>query len=169
MGETSGADLTYLWYKLEGAAATAPLEGATGANYTLPDNLAAGTHTYLLICTSDGYSKSKEITITVTPISLVGATVTVSNLTYNGNPQEPTVTVKLGDETLSRDNDYTVQVTKQIDAGSYKLTIKGGGNYSGEIKDVEWKIEPMKIDSVMVSSDISKTYDGTATVTKTAE
>ena len=169
MGETSGADLTYLWYKLEGAAATAPLEGATGANYTLPDNLAAGTHTYLLICTSDGYSKSAEITITVTPISLVGATVTVSNLTYNGNPQEPTVTVKLGDETLSRDNDYTVQVTKQTDAGSYKLTIKGGGNYSGEIKDVEWKIEPMKIDSVMVSSGISKTYDGTATVTKTAE
>lgn len=169
MGETSGADLTYLWYKLEGAAATAPLEGATGANYTLPDNLAAGTHTYLLICTSDGYSKSKEITITVTPISLVGATVTVSNLTYNGNLQEPTVTVKLGDETLSRDNDYTVQVTKQTDAGSYKLTIKGGGNYSGEIKDVEWKIEPMKIDSVMVSSGISKTYDGTATVTKTAE
>ena len=169
MGETSGADLTYLWYKLEGAAATAPLEGATGANYTLPENLAAGTHTYLLICTSDGYSKSAEITITVTPISLVGATVTVSNLTYNGNPQEPTVTVKLGDETLSRDNDYTVQVTKQTDAGSYKLTIKGGGNYSGEIKDVEWKIEPMKIDSVMVSSDISKTYDGTATVTKTAE
>ena len=169
MGETSGADLTYLWYKLEGAAATAPLEGATGANYTLPDNLAAGTHTYLLICTSDHYSKSKEITITVTPISLVGATVTVSNLTYNGNPQEPTVTVKLGDETLSRDNDYTVQVTKQTDAGSYKLTIKGGGNYSGEIKDVEWKIEPMKIDHVMVSSDISKTYDGTATVTKTAE
>lgn len=169
MGETSGADLTYLWYKLEGAAATAPLEGATGANYTLPDNLAAGTHTYLLICTSDYYSKSAEITITVTPISLVGATVTVSNLTYNGNPQEPMVTVKLGDETLSRDNDYTVQVTKQTDAGSYKLTIKGGGNYSGEIKDVEWKIEPMKIDSVMVSSDISKTYDGTATVTKTAE
>ena len=99
----------------------------------------------------------------------MGATVTVSNLTYNGDPQEPTVTVKLGDETLSRDNDYTVQVTKQTDAGSYKLTIKGGGNYSGEIKDVEWKIEPMKIDSVMVSSDISKTYDGTATVTKTAE
>lgn len=127
MGETSGADLTYLWYKLEGAAATAPLEGATGANYTLPDNLAAGTHTYLLICTSDYYSKSAEITITVTPISLVGATVTVSNLTYNGNPQEPTVTVKLGDKTLSRDNDYSVQVTKQTDAGSYKLTIKGGG------------------------------------------
>ena len=160
---------TYTWYKLEGAAATAPMEGVNGVKYKLPADLPAGKHTYLVICTSGGYSKSAEITITVTPISLEGATVTVKDLTYNGQEQFPTVTVKLGDETLSRDNDYTVQVTKQANAGSYKLTIKGGGNYSGEIKDVEWKIEPMKIDSVMVSSDISKTYDGTATVTKTAE
>ena len=169
MGETSGTDLSYLWYKLEGFAATAPLKGATGANYTLPDNLTAGTHTYLLICTSGGYSKSAEITITVTPVSLAGAEVTVQNPTYNGKPQEPKVTVKLGDKTLSRDNDYTMEVTKQTDAGSYKLTIKGGGNYTDEIENVEWKIEPMKIDSVKVSSDISKTYDGTAAVTKTAE
>ena len=168
MGETSGADLSYLWYKLEGLAATAPLEGATDANYTLPDNLTAGTHTYLLICTSDGYSKSAEITVTVTPVSLAGAEVTVQNPTYNGKLQEPKVTVKLGDKTLSRDNDYTMEVTKQTDAGSYKLTIKGGGNYSGTIEK-DWKIEPIKIDSVMVSSDISKTYDGTAAVTKTAE
>ena len=169
MGETSGADLTYLWYKLEGAAATAPLEGATGANYTLPDNLAAGTHTYLLICTSGGYSKSAEITITVTPISLEGATVTVKDLTYNGQEQFPTVTVKLGETTLTQNTDFYVDATMQTNADSYTLTVNGNGNYSGKIENVEWKIEPMKIDSVMVSSDISKTYDGTATVTKTAE
>ena len=167
LSETSGADPSYLWYKLEGLAATAPLEGA-GANYTLPDNLTAGTHTYLLICTSEGYSKSAEITITVTPVSLKGATVTVQNPTYNGNLQEPKVTVKLGDKTLSRDNDYTMEVTKQTDASSYKLTIKGGGNYSGEIKDVEWKIEPLPISLLSVSS-ISKTYDGSADVTLTAD
>lgn len=169
LSETSGENLSCAWYKLTDDTAIPPLEGAAGTSYKLPADLPAGTYTYRVTFTSNYYSKSAEITITVTPISLVGATVTVSNLTYNGNPQEPTVTVKLGDETLSRDNDYTVQVTKQTDAGSYKLTIKGGGNYSGEIKDVEWKIEPMKIDSVMVSSDISKTYDGTATITKTAE
>ena len=169
LSETSGENLSCAWYKLTDDTAIPPLEGAAGTSYKLPADLPAGTYTYRVTFTSDYYSKSAEITITVTPISLEGAEVTVSNLTYNGNPQEPTVTVKLGDETLSRDNDYTVQVTKQTDAGSYKLTIKGGGNYSGEIKDVEWKIEPMKIDSVMVSSDISKTYDGTATVTKTAE
>ena len=169
MGETSGADLTYLWYKLEGAAATAPLEGATGANYTLPDNLAAGTHTYLLICTSGGYSKSAEITITVTPISLEGAEVTVQNPTYNGNEQGPEVTVKLGEKTLVKGKDFSVFAEKQTNAGSYKLTISGQNNYTGEIKDVAWKIEPIKIDSFMVSSDIFKTYDGTAAITKTPE
>lgn len=90
---TSGADLTYLWYKLEGAAATAPLEGATGANYTLPDNLAAGTHTYLLICTSDGYSKSKEITITV------------NKATPTGKPEYTAITTsgkKLSDASLTQ-------------------------------------------------------------------
>ena len=169
LSETGGENLSCAWYKLTDDTAIPPLEGAAGTSYKLPADLPAGTYTYRVTFTSDYYSKSAEITITVTPISLEDATVTVSNLTYNDNPQEPTVTVKLGDETLRRDNDYTVQVAKQTDAGSYKLTIKGGGNYSGEIKDVEWKIEPMKIDSVMVSSDISKTYDGTATVTKTAE
>ena len=169
LSETSGENLSCAWYKLTDDTAIPPLEGAAGTSYTLPADLPAGTYTYRVTFTSDYYSKSAEITITVTPISLVGATVTVSSLTYNGNPQEPTVTVKLGDETLSRDNDYTVQVTKQTDAGSYKLTIKGGGNYSGEIKDVEWKIEPMKIDSVMVSSGIFKVYDGTAKINMTAE
>lgn len=168
LSETSGENLSCAWYKLTDDTAIPPLEGAAGTSYKLPADLPAGTYTYRVTFTSDYYSKSAEITITVTPISLVGATVTVSNLTYNGNPQEPTVTVKLGDETLSRDNDYTVQVTKQTDAGNYKLTIKGGGNYSGEIKDVEWKIEPMKIDSVMVSSDISKVYDGTAEINMSA-
>ena len=159
MGETSGADLSYLWYKLEGLAATAPLEGA-GANYTLPDNLTAGTHTYLLICTSGGYSKSKEITITVTPISLEGAEVTVQNPTYNGNEQGPKVTVKLGNKTLREDNDYNMKVTKQTDAGSYQLTINGGGNYTGT-KTVEWKILPKTVETPTIKVS-SATYNGQA-------
>ena len=167
LSETSGENLSCAWYKLTDDTAIPPLEGAAGTSYKLPADLSVGEHSYRVTATADGYSKSADITITVTPISLVGATVTVSNLTYNGNPQEPTVTVKLGDETLSRDNDYTVQVTKQTDAGSYKLTIKGGGNYSGEIKDVEWKIEPMKIDHAKFVKNITKTYSGEAEFTLT--
>ena len=161
MGETSGADLSYLWYKLGGFAATAPLEGATGANYTLPDNLTAGTHTYLLICTSGGYSKSAEITVTVTPVSLAGAEVTVQNPTYNGKPQEPKVTVTLGDKTLWKDNDYNMEVTKWTDAGSYQLTINGGGNYTGT-KTVEWKILPKTIANPTIEVGSGGIYDKTA-------
>ena len=168
LSETSGEKLSCAWYKLTDDAAIPPLDGATGTRYTLPADLPAGKHTYWVTFTSDGYSKSAEITVTVTPVSLAGAEVTVQSPTYNGKPQEPKVTVKLGDKTLSRDNDYSVQVTKQTDAGSYKLTIKGGGNYTDEIKNVEWKIEPMKIDSVMVSSGISKVYDGTAEINMSA-
>ena len=168
LSETSGEKLSCAWYKLTDDTAIPPLDGATGTSYTLPADLPAGKHTYWVTFTSDDYSKSAEITVTVTPVSLAGAEVTVQSPTYNGKLQEPKVTVKLGDKTLSRDNDYTMEVTKQTDAGSYKLTIKGGGNYTGTIEK-DWKIEPVKIDHVEVSSDISKTYDGTATVTKTAE
>ena len=166
LSETSGENLSCAWYKLTDDTAIPPLEGAAGTSYKLPADLPAGTYTYRVTFTSDYYSKSAEITITVTPISLVGATVTVSNLTYNGNPQEPTVTVKLGDKTLSRDNDYTMEVPKQIDAGSYKLTIKGGGNYSGTIEK-DWKIEPIKIDHAKFVKNITKTYSGEAEFTLT--
>lgn len=168
LSETSGENLSCAWYKLTDDTAIPPLDGATGTSYTLPADLPAGKHTYWVTFTSDGYSKSAEITVTVTPVSLVGAEVTVQSPTYNGKLQEPKVTVKLGDKTLSRDNDYSVQVTKQTDAGSYKLTIKGGGNYTDEIEDVEWKIEPLPISLPSVSS-ISKTYDGSADVTLTAD
>ena len=159
---------TYTWYKLEGAAATAPMEGVNGVKYKLPADLPAGKHTYLVTCTSGGYSKSAEITITVTPISLEGATVTVKDLTYNGQEQFPTVTVKLGETTLTKNTDFYVDATMQTNADSYTLTVNGNGNYSGKIENVEWKIEPMKIDSVMVSSGISKVYDGTAEINMSA-
>ena len=163
---TEGGTVRYQWYKIGGT--DFPIQDATENTYQLPTDLGAGTHTYRLTATSDGYPKSVDITVKVTPISLEGATVTVKDLTYNGQKQFPTVTVKLGETTLTKNTDFDVNATMQTNAGSYKLTISGYGNYSGEIKDVEWKIEPMKIDSVMVSSDISKVYDGTAEINMSA-
>lgn len=135
---------TYTWYKLEGAAATAPMEGVNGVKYKLPADLPAGKHTYLVTCTSGGYSKSAEITITVTPISLECAEVTVQNPTYNGDKQSPTLKVSLGGKTLRENTDYTVVVTPQIDAGSYTLTINGMGNYTGTATS-NWKITPKTV------------------------
>lgn len=161
LSETSGENLSCAWYKLTDDTAIPPLEGAAGTNYTLPADLPAGKHTYWVTFTSDDYSKSAEITVTVTPVSLEDAEVTVQSPTYNGKLQEPKVTVKLGDKTLSRDNDYTMEVTKQINAGSHQLTIKGGGNYTGT-KTVEWKILPKTIANPTIEVGSGGIYDKTA-------
>lgn len=151
---------TYTWYKLEGAAATAPMDGVNGVKYKLPDDLPAGKHTYLVTCTSGGYSKSAEITITVTPISLECAEVTVQNPTYNGDKQSPTLKVSLGGKTLRENTDYTVVVTPHTDAGSYTLTINGMGNYTGTATS-NWKITPKTVTNPIIKlSSGPFTYTG---------
>lgn len=68
--------------------------------------------------------------------------VNFSELTYNGNPQTPTVnsvTFQLDpddfeDVALIADKDYSVTVEPQTNAGQYKLTINGEGNYAGSVE-----------------------------------
>ena len=172
-GKTSGVTLTatavlaaegetvsYQWYKIGGT--DSPIQDATENTYQLPADLGAGTHTYRLTATSDGYPKSVDITVKVTPISLEGATVTVKDLTYNGQKQFPTVTVKLDENTtLTKNTDFDVNATMQTNAGSYTLTISGNGNYTGT-KTVEWKILPKTIANPTIEVGSGGTYNKTA-------
>ena len=130
------------WYRIGGTEA--PVEGATGSTYQLPADLT-GTCTYRLTATKDGYRKSCDFTVTVTPVSLEGATVVVGDLTYNGKKQTPEVTVKLGEKVLNKDKDYTLTAAPQTNVGSYTLTVTGKGNYTGNIENVNWKIEPKTV------------------------
>ena len=50
---------------------------------------------------------------------------------YDGTPKTPDVTVKHGDKTLIKDEDYTVEYSDNINAGKGKITIKGKGAYIG--------------------------------------
>ena len=156
-----GGPYTCQWYKIGGTVL--PLDGATDSTYQLPVNLAAGTYTYRLTATEDGYEKSCDFTVTVTPVSIEGAAVNAQNLTYNGNAQNPTATVSLGETVLTENRDYTVTATPQTDVGSYMLTVTGKGNYTGEIENVNWKIEPMQLYRFCNIEPVTKVYDGTAT------
>ena len=172
-GQTSGVTLTatvvpfaeggtvsYQWYEIGGT--DFPIQDATENTYQLPADLGAGTHTYRLTATSDGYPKSVDITVKVTPISLEGAEVTVKDLTYNGERQLPTVTVKLDENTtLTKNTDFDVDATMQTNAGSYTLTISGNGNYTGT-KTVEWKILPKTIANPTIEVGSGGIYDKTA-------
>ena len=157
---TEGETYTCQWYKIGGTLSQ--LNGATGSSYQLPADLAAGTYTYRLIATKDGYEKSCNFTVTVTPVSIERAAVNAQNLTYNGNAQNPTATVSLGETVLTENRDYTVTATPQTDVGSYMLTVTGKGNYTGEIENVNWKIEPMQLYRFCDIEPVTKVYDGTA-------
>ena len=162
LSETRGEKLSCAWYKLTDDTAIPPLDGATGTSYTLPADLPAGKHTYWVTFTSDDYSKSAEITVTVTPVSLEDAEVTVQSPTYNGVAQNPTATVTLGETVLTGNKDYTVMTTAQTNVGSYTLTVTGKGNYTGKIENVNWKIEPMQLYRFCDIEPVTKVYDGTA-------
>ena len=74
---TQGAgELLCQWYTIGGTASL--IEDAKGAEYTLPANLSVGAHKYLVTFTADGYSKSAELTITVTKAAPTGAPSYVS-------------------------------------------------------------------------------------------
>lgn len=185
MSSDTSTPPTYQWYIIRANTTSAydlavtPVNGAINPTCVLTDlapNYMIGGHeykSYLYYCaaTYDGYATGRSIQFTVTKADLSNATVKVTNPTYNGNPQKPIVTVKMGETILAENTDYTVDVKQRtnVSENDYTLTITGTGNYTGKIKNVKWNIAPMKIDSVMVSSDISKAYDGTAAVSKTPE
>lgn len=57
----------------------------------------------------------------------------IAPMGYTGQPLEPTVTVKDGETTLVKDQDYTVTYSNNVIVGTATVTITGmGDNYAGE-------------------------------------
>ena len=177
---TEGGTVSYQWYKIGGT--DFPIQDATENTYQLPADLGAGTHTYRLTATSDGYSKSAEITITVTKIDLANATVTIDPWPADGkfrfNPYASVtaalsllsavkVTANGKEDTLS-DSDFTYTGATATQVGNYKLTITATdscANYKGS-KTFDWEVIPYQLyrPAFQGSQTYTKTYDGTTTL-----
>ena len=71
----------------------------------------------------------------MTPISLKDEDVALATteFTYNGEEQKPGLTVVSGGKTLAVDRDYTVEFGESTNAGDKTVTIKGIGNYTGNV------------------------------------
>ncbi len=91
-------------------------------------------------CIVCGYVSSKSTIKYVKTIKL-----SASSYTYNGKTKTPTVTVKdSADKTLKKNTHYTVTYSSgRKNVGTYKVTIKMKGNYSGT-KTLTFKINPVK-------------------------
>ncbi len=97
--------------------------------------------------------------ITIDPKAVSGLTVTLSpsSFSYNSEVQVPSVTVKDGEDTLTKDTDYTVSyklggeyVTSPMAAGVYTLEVYGKGNYDSTAhKDSTFTISGASISGSM--------------------
>ena len=74
--------------------------------------------------------------LVVDPKPLTAAMVedVTAGLTYNGNEQKPTVTVKDDEKTLTSGTDYTLTYKNNTNAGTATVTVEGKGNYTGKVE-----------------------------------
>lgn len=165
-GSGSGT-ATQKWYQVKDGKAT-EITDAGSLVYGLPTFLNAGTYTYRLTTTIDGYSKSCDATVIVNSADIENAAIFVGNeeeLVFtpgadgNGTPLTANITVNKFSKTLEEGKDYTVTGNEATDAGTHTLTITGTGNYTGT-ETAKWEIQQHTV-KVPDIPDIIKTYDGT--------
>lgn len=132
--EFASGEVTYL---LNGSSSDSPVwyqnldNGQDKDTYPVLD----GSHGIVYCIEEDPVRYSNDPDATAEPKDISDATVTLnqSSFTYNGQSQKPTVTVTLGDKTLTEDTDYTVSFSGDTtNVGEVTVTIKGTGNYTGE-------------------------------------
>ena len=173
------------WYKVSGEE-TELTNAAKDNTYPLPADLSAGTHTYRVTATANGYTKTVDISVTVTPIDLSSATVTLKLDKSSTNPsgwhffspkedgtgdlitqeiESVTVNTDYGVVTLDKDTDYVVVGNEQKNAGDYRLHIgptEGNTNIEGKSGDISWRIRAFVLSMPEFKNDeIKKPYDGT--------
>lgn len=180
-------ELSCQWYTIGGTLQL--IDGAKGTEYNLPADLSVGKHSYCVTFTADGYSKSADITITITApkIDLANAEVTIDPwytdgkvrfnpndsaasvliFSNNGVYNEITVTANGEKYTLSND-DYTYEGATATRVGKYTLTITATdscANFKGS-KAIPWEVTPYQLYRPLFqgSQTYTKTYDGTTTL-----
>lgn len=180
-------ELSCQWYTIGGTLQL--IDGATEPVYQLPADLSVGEYTYRVTFTADGYSKSADITITITAPKIDIAKVPESQielaLAYGGNvpyditgatnadgvhattmalsPVEP---FKVNGTELTT-KDYTLEGNVQYGVGEYTLKINvDTAIYTGSIERT-WHVIPRKLGLPgFPQGDYEKNYDGETTLPK---
>ena len=79
---------------------------------------------------------------------------------YDGTAKTPNVTVKVESKVLTKDVDYEVKYTNNVDAGTATVIVTGIGNYKGSAGSSYFTITKRAIE--ITAGSKSKVYDGTA-------
>ena len=79
-------------------------------------------------------------------------TLETSEYTFDGTAHKPAVTVTMEERTLSEGTDYTLTYSKNTNAGTALVTVKGVGDYTGE-QVKTFTILPKALTDAMVTLD----------------
>jgi len=124
---------------------------------------AAGTNTWTFTMKRANVeiSATYKKLLTNTDITVQG----IAAVTYNGQAQEPTVTVQDGSTVLTLGTDYTVTYSNNTNAAlstaatAPTVTITGAGNYSGTVTKT-FTIQKANITSLTAPTTEELTYNG---------
>ena len=107
--------------------------GSENYSVTYSNNTNAGTAKAIVTFKGKRYSGTMEQTFAIKAKTLPAAvSLKTKSCPYTGKAQTPAVTVKDGKKTLKKNVDYTVSYAAgRKNVGTYKVTVKGKGNYSG--------------------------------------
>lgn len=133
--KTNGtANVTYSYTGREGTEYKSQERPAVVGKYTVTAVFAATENAGECSASADFEVKAKGI--------VAGDfTMDKTEFTYNGEAQKPTVSVAEGRK-LTEGTDYTVTYPDaSTNAGSYKVTVNGKGNYNGTV-ELSYKINP---------------------------
>ena len=138
-GLKEGADFRVDYrHNVQVGTATASVTGLNGYR----GNLIAKTFTIKAVPAPAPAKPSPAPAKPASPQSIAKAKVTVKDRAYTGKAQKASsVTVKLGGKTLKEGRDYRVSCKAGKSVGSYKVTVKGKGSYTGT-KTAAFKINP---------------------------
>ena len=133
-----------------------------GADYTVEyrNNTNASTGTASVTVNGVGnYKDSIEgITFDITPKPIAGLQISGATKTYNGEPQETTVTVKDGTKELAEGTDFRIETdsfANNVNAGTGTFKVTGMGNYTGQAEGT-FTIDPKTV--TVTVNDATKTY-----------
>lgn len=101
---------------------------------TYKNNTDVGT-AQVVITGMNNYVGSRTITFKITGTSISKAKITYDKtVEYDGNPQEPQISLTIGENVLQQGKDYVVEYQKNVNVGNATALIKGIGGYTGSVK-----------------------------------
>lgn len=140
--------------------------GETTSSATAPKD--AGTYTVTATYENETHKGSVSDTFTISPKSITGTVAAVANVTYNGEAHTPTPEVKDSETVLTKDTDYELTYTNNINAGTATINVTFKGNYTGTTTQT-FVIDPLALtadNTTVTGVSASYAYTGSAIAPK---